>query len=59
MDFLRIALILGQCNRRWRMGWEEVTAREKKPKAEFGVVMSRAQTNTRLFGEHSIKYANI
>ena len=41
------------------MGWEEVTAREKKPKAEFGVVMSRAQTNTRLFGEHSIKYSNI
>ena len=37
-------------DRRW---WEEVTARGRKLKAEFGVVMTRAQTNAPLFGEHS------
>ena len=41
------------------MGWEEVTAREKKPKAEFGVVMSKAKANTQHFGEHLIEYTNI
>ena len=35
------------------MRWEEVTAREKKLKAEFGVVMTRAQINAPLFREHS------
>ena len=35
------------------MRWEEVTAREKKLKAEFGVVMTRTQINALLFREHS------
>ena len=40
------------------MGWEEVTVREKKLKAEFGVVMTRAQINAPLFREHSnIQYS--
>ena len=35
------------------MRWEEITAREKKLKAEFGVVMTRTQINALLFREHS------
>ena len=35
------------------MRWEEVTARGKMLKAEFGVVMTRAQTNAPVLGEHS------